>query len=134
MLRKIKNFLYWGWTMRNDVDWDYSSLIQVMHVKLSRMKVEMLDTPNDYMWTTEKTNQARKLRTVVELSKRLRYDVGYDYYINKFYGKTPRTFGRLSKEDQKKFVRAYKKDDAIKNLHWEMFWDILKKYSQHWWV
>lgn len=41
ILSQIKNFLYWGWTMRSNHDYDYGFCEQVLLLKLKRLREAM---------------------------------------------------------------------------------------------
>jgi hypothetical protein len=141
LISQIKNFFYWGWTLRNDYNWDSQYLIKLIHIKLNRMKNEMLEKPNYYEWTTKKGDRGRKALIICEeLSKRLTEE--NSYYMDKHYEKYPillkfdKYINRTERnpKEHKEFMRAVEKDRAIHKLQKEMFFKQLEKWYDYWWT
>jgi len=141
LIHQIKNFFYWGWTLRKDYDWDHQYLIQIMNIKLTRMKREMLEKPNYYQWTTKKSDRGRKALIIcADLSKRLLKE--NSYYMDKHIKKHPKHFtlggvavrAKPSASEHKEFMRAINKDKAIHKLQNEMFFNQLQKWHNYWWT
>lgn len=75
--RAIKRFFYWGWKLRNNYDWDYSYIYQVLHLKLRRMYDDM--TKRNITFGTDKnSSNMKRLLEACELSKRL-YETNYRF-------------------------------------------------------
>ncbi len=135
---------------RNDRDWDYVFLYELIEFKLKLMSHHFTEC-EPYIGKDK-----RKLDLAVNLIERINhkdYSDNYNkykkkwgeldwYFIpspNKGYSRMmDRREDRMTPEQIKKMhtdlMVASKADDALKQQDIEMFFDICKKHSQRWWV
>lgn len=155
MWKKIKNFCYWGWKLRNSEDWDYNFLYEVIYLKMSKM-VKTLQNNDIARWTDENTKTMRKLRTATECMRRL-YESNYcekvkedfdkkwgevevnhsPYSIEGFFVVETTRANVVTEEDEerksKELNRIFERENYLMAQDLEMFCELFRKYSRYWW-
>jgi len=151
----FKRMIFWGWNMRRSYDWDVYGVYRMVNLKLDRCYKEFRD--NGYcVWnSSESSNRMRKLRTAIELSKRL----DEDKYLDKGFIEHDKKWGEVkvsykpldnglsnvifkrpgikTEEDEikaKKEIKALmKKANKQKESDKKQFFDLLYKNIEIWW-
>lgn len=86
--RKISNFIFYGWRMRNVYRFDCSSLYQAMNVAMTELDNQLI---NGFSVYTKK--QRRKLLEAIEITRRLTED---EYFWILDSNKVKHSLNRLS--------------------------------------
>lgn len=161
-IEQIKRFFYWGWTLRKSFDFDYGYTEQLLLLKLKRllhtmntdpyhMNLEDLykykDDPNntqfDKDWAISAIKGHRALICVIKLLERRLNDSYYwDFVgITAYYEQNPinfDSFNERTEEDRLRYINILKPMlDAERRLidrDKKLIYNILYKYSDHWWT
>lgn len=88
VVRKILNILHWSLFLWNDVDWDYSSLYEVLHFKLRNMRKHFEKHHNHVDWQ-ESVDQLKLVEDCISRLKEADYarelwDAYHDKYPRMF--------------------------------------------------
>lgn len=148
---KINRMLFWGWNMRNSVDYDASTLYDVVYLKLDRVYDSMLNY-NHLVWNSSPdTKLMRRLCELKLLAKKLSESDKY----NSNYSKLSDKYARVSRDGLDRlfysfnlhpnaktindklyshfFRSAIKKDTAARNIDKNRYYYLMDKYLEHFW-
>jgi len=149
--QQIKNFFFWGWFMKDTLDYDAHSIYPMLHYKLKSV-YNYMKKDSHLMWNSStKTNGMRKLAELSELARKL-YEEDYSYRNNvrrvMDNYECPRTIAspiyslvkrrkprKMISNDLYKFYfkmaskRDKKEYETVKNR----FYYLLNKYVEHFW-
>lgn len=153
--RTIGRFFYWGWKLRNNYDFDYQYLEDIIYLKLKRMENQFKNGPTEWGWdlrnSPPKMRLGRVFKQCVELSRRLveeDYSKHSDAILEQKYGQyiyldKPEKglwFRRekLTTEDIKQKYykdarRLNKSDEKREQSDREELHRLLGKYGRHFW-
>lgn len=143
---QIRRFFYWGWNLRNNADYDYGFLEELLYIKLARLYKE-LSKPSPFFSMTP--GGLRKLKCAEIIAERLFRD---NYVINQ-YKSIEKRYGiehhdliwekdsfefRNNLTKHEKYVKhqyrlAGKRADQQEKNEKLALYSILSKYSQTWW-
>ena len=146
---QIERMWFWAWKMRKNYDFDAHTLYDIMYYKLDRIYNTMVNHSH-LVWNSDINNKdMRRLSEARNLAKRL---MECDYHTNtdKFYSmyKNPSkgTLDVLMNDmnpkakilkDQKlynyMFVKSYKKDEKLKQIHKKRLFFLLDRHIEGWW-
>ena len=130
---QVKNFFFWGWKMRNSVDFDCNSIYDVLYLKLDTTYKCMVENSH-LMWNrNENTVGMKKMRIARELAKRISED---QYLENNFIfpDKLTSFFGvGITGKYFKNYKGASKRHtNQMKNEKTELF-RLMEKHLDGWW-
>lgn len=141
LLRKIRNFLFWGWNLRDDVNWDYASIYRILHIKLTRLRQGCYNDGH-HVWS-EKSREYKALSECIELCKRIERGETHYFFgqeLDRIYGEHPdfeTMFGskrKVASEQDRKFKKyAIEKDQYIYKTQKERLHNLMAKWSDYWW-
>lgn len=145
LFRKINNFFWYGWKLRNQVDWECDGIWEMMAIKYRKVYEEM-KKDEMYAWTSD-TKQMRRLNIMVVACERLAWG---DYHqeeapkminVPRQYFTTPggielSTLGLeyRTPQDRKLAMRLYKKANERRIADIDTVTRLLKKYNDRWWT
>lgn len=78
-LQNIRMFFYWGWKLRNNHDWDYSYLFDMITLKLERMNKELLNSLVDWEHDDEHKRAIKALSLAVKIGQKMHDYDPFDY-------------------------------------------------------
>ncbi len=154
--RTISRATSWGWKMRHNYDWDSQYLLEVMLYKLERMYTESISNTN-FVWTQDPSDKDEyrpmvALRICIMLLKRLTTRDSI-CYATRAYADFEKKWGDLvpSGTGILNFKRANSSPDraaeedadykyfsdlsyGIYSRDYNLLWNLLNKYSPHWWT
>lgn len=155
---KIKQFCYWGWKLRNTVDYDGSTLYDVIYLKLDSI-YNCFINDGHLVWNSDKDNKnMRKLRVAIELAKRLS-ERDCTFYCQDLHDKHDLKWGKIKFnfekidnklsymitsrcnvitekdkiQESKELRLIYKKEQSIRKHNKELLFKLLFKYLDSWW-
>ena len=76
--RRVKNFFYWGWRLRDDCEWDYNNIFVYLTLKLNNL-YRVMNTTRHVKYYPHLLNELKEMRI---LAKRLALE---DFYYDKSY-------------------------------------------------
>jgi hypothetical protein len=150
--KSISSVLYWGWNMRNSVDYDAHSMYDLMYLKLDRIYKEMVNNSH-LMWNSKETTKGMKrLAETRRLAKMLANDT-YNCYVYKVMDKytcpnhlKPSSIFnkiRINGEKEKKLISDklyslyFKKASELDRLNYltikNRYFMLLGKHIEGWW-
>lgn len=135
ILRKIKNFFFWGWKLRNDVNWDYSSVYYVLEVKLGKLRTGCYQDGN-HVWS-ENSREYKAISECINLCKKLQES--YNDNLNTVPGmdklcfENGRFVNKMTKQEKTWMKMASEKDNLIQKKRKERLFFLLNKWSDFWW-
>ena len=151
----VERFFFWGWKLRNSYDWDHRYLVEIIHFKLKRMEKKFIK--NSRCTWTERLSKghpsglAQKLKVAIKLSERyLNHDYSNEtkhalhqekygeftfksekgYFITR-YDKTKTE--EENNKAKKAFSKLMKEEDERREAERVQLFEIISKYSEHWW-
>jgi hypothetical protein len=150
---KARRMLYWGWAMRNNYDWDHDFIIEMLVLKMERMRNYFLK--HGYH-STECKNYKPKMQSIslaIKLGHRLlrnEYEMHQRAFAKKYGPLNIRTTPESSTpnsvtliftlnkayvtDDQlRESAEAWQADENMKNRDYQRFYKIISKYSTYWW-
>lgn len=153
----VERMFFWGWAMRDSVDFDAHTVYAMLYYKLDRLYKCFRDYSN-CLWDSDiNSTQMRKLRIARELARRLMDD---DYRtqagkIEEIFGNLEMVFGpkvpgkctvscdfvmtnvkddaRLNEIALRMHSKAYREDDAIREREKKYLFKLLETYTDKWW-
>ena len=131
---QLKNFIFWGWKLRNSVDFDCNSLYELIYLKLDTTYKCFIENSH-LMWNrSEHTTGMKKLRVARNLAKR----ISEDEYINnhyRFVKNTDKLFDleMLPKGLGKRVQDNRKRQNSQQKQEMELLFELLKKHTNRWW-
>lgn len=117
-MRKIKNFFYWGWKLRNDIDYDYTSIYYILHLKFNKMHKSI--TTEGYT-RSAKSREMVDLKVCAHLAKELSEDL-------------PRTQNYQLEDTFCQLIKKVKILEARQESQKKYFWKTLQKQIERWWT
>lgn len=145
MFRVVRNFwgmicrmAYWAWVMRNNHDYDFGYLMQMIHLKLKKMEKEMLHKGNAVWQHDPKCRTYKSLKEAIELSKRLSEgEFHFHHHTDAVLEKhNPMSLGwrfKIDPQFRRELRIATKKDKEIYDCQKNRFWYIMNRYGEGWW-
>lgn len=138
--RKICNVIRWAPTLWNDVDWDYTSLLQMMSQKVKYMREHQRDHAN-HVDFEELMGQMKKMEDALNrLIKNDYCSEEYDAHSKKFPERKSilRPDGMyempsMSDEERESFRKVSKTEEALTQEDLEEIGEILRKHLRGWW-
>ena len=139
LLNQLSNFFYWGWKLRENYDWDYSFLYEIIYLKLERM--ERIFRNKSYAINSKK--HAKQIMVAKNLAKRL-MDENYDFYETDFYkkwggheikienGLIEFIYPNVSDYNKNQRI-AIMRDNSKKSEDKKALFDLLEKQIEYWW-
>jgi len=132
--RRLKNFLYWGWKMNDDINWDSSSLYYVLALKLKQLQFGCYENGN-HVWS-KKSREYKALKECQQLCEDLQES--YNYNLNQIdFSKLGFSGGKFQNNmtpQEKKFLSlASQKDDEVQKNRKERLFFLLNRWSDFWW-
>ena len=135
----ISNLWYYRKVIWQDRWWDHAFMVEIVERTLARHYDGLADPKRAIAEHTPK--ELRKLKTAHLLAKRLVDCVhcdkaGHDlieakygkHTIDKFFDRSLQT-----KEEMRAWERWAIHSNDLEKQDWNMLWDLIKKYGQHWW-
>ena len=134
LINQIKNFFFWGWKLRNSVDFNANSLYEMIHLKLDTTYKSFVRNSH-LMWNrSENTVGMRKLKIAAELAKR----ISEDKYLHNHYDfvENPEEFLGLEMHPKglgRKVQNNRKREFSQKKRERELLFNLLEKHLDTWW-
>ncbi len=136
-IRRVKAFFFWGWALRDSVDWDFESIYDILEIKFKRIHTCLKVDP--YYGNPK---ALKKLQVCINLIDRLKSDSYVDLACPKFKEISTRRLKqytedgiliKFSKEDSKIIKRAWKDADNLEKQDREMLFSLITKNINKWW-
>lgn len=135
-IEKIQRMFYWGWKMRNSVDFDACAIYEMLYLKLDRVYNCFL-VNSHCVWNSDPNSKGmRRLRIARELARRLSTDLyidNYEKHLEKFPKEDDWLEFRMEDNERKSFLRAVKKDDYLVERDKEYLFELLNRNINFWW-
>lgn len=142
--------IWWGWKLRNSKDYDYSSVYEILELKLSRM-IECFEKDKFHKIPLKKIKVVRELANRLHKQEYLDNSLklheirwGEHYYksigeISKYEECFRSSFKNVKNEmEEKQALKEYlalcRKSDRIELEEKNELFRLLSKYINHWWV
>lgn len=118
---RIEKFFYWGWKLRNNHDWDYAFLYEIMYLKLTRMRISFLEKGN-CVWNQDvKSEEYQKLMPKLDKAINLSYNLFNSsnpmFYKEELWDKHEQKWGEYIHEDSKISYTGTGKELYKMNFH-----------------
>lgn len=130
-LSKIRNFFYYGWKFRENYDWDFSYLYEMIILKIRDMRNHL-----ELEGNTVKCSDKRFLKQMTIAAnclERLRND---DYCDGPHFRHRKRkpVYNKIFNVWLFEYPPGYfQHEENLRKQDMEMFCKIFTKYSRHWW-
>lgn len=138
--RKITNFFFYGWKLRNLYSWEASCVYEMIEVHLSRC-YDVFENHGHLMWQDNKKNM-RKLKTTIELAKKLKNEDYHNHYYKLTQGYRREfvecedgyfTLSKYPEHIEKRLKYAFKRDQSQNKQDMDLFYKLLYKHLEGWW-
>lgn len=142
LFNQISNFFYWGWKLKENYEWDYFFLYEIIYLKLQRMEKLFCNGMGE-----DSIKYAKQIMVAKNLAKRL-MDDKYDFYLSEFYRKNGEARAMFINENgitKLEFIHpkipdydtnegiARQRDDAKREEDKKELFKLLEKQIEYWW-
>lgn len=138
IIRKIKNFFYWGWRMRDRHYWDYTYLMATMgdFFEIMENGIKKEDRHSDASMT------ARQLMICKNLCRRIVEDdwqvppwleIEYKYHTEPMENGCARMISDNTPQERKILSEAVKHREFIYKHHIDLLCKMMSRHMKGWW-
>lgn len=133
-IRPVKGFFHWlikscayARLLRNDYDWDHTSLLQLIHFKMDRIQKHI----EDHNIHTDSKETAERIRHLMQILDRLIKD---DYMTPRMSKMLERNvFRSMTKAQKKLFKEESKKEELARQRDEREFFEGFQADFRRWW-